>query len=247
MVLVAHPDDEGAACAALLQRIREPIMVFATDGAPFDPYFWQRYGSREAYREVRRKEARQALAAVGVSQIYFLGDDQPIIDQQLFRSLDRAAELLTRLIEKVRPDVLLTLSYEGGHPDHDSCNFLGYVMGRRLSLPVWEMPLYHRSSDGVGVTQEFIAEENEVVLQPTPEEIERRKQMLNSYPSQGELLKHFPSTIERFRPLAKYDYSKPPHPGVLNYEAWQWPITGSEVAAAFTEFLQREETGVHRG
>ncbi len=246
MVLVAHPDDEALACGALLQRMREPVMVFATDGAPFDPYFWKRYGSREAYRELRRKEARQALAAVGVSQVHFLGDDQPIIDQQLFRSLDRAVELMSRLVEKVRPDALLTLSYEGGHPDHDSCNFSCAVLGRRFSLPVWEMPLYHRSSDGVGVWQEFIGEGDEVVLQPTPEEIERRNEMLKSYPSQGDFLQHFTATTERFRPLANYDYGKPPHPGVLNYEAWQWPITGSEVAAAFTEFLQREETGVQR-
>jgi hypothetical protein len=55
------------------------------------------------------------------------------------------------------------------------------------------------------------------------------------------MLQNFAGTTERFRPLAQYDYTKPPHPGVLNYEAWQWPITGSEVAAAFTRFLQQEQ------
>ena len=108
-------------------------------------------------------------------------------------------------------------------------------------MPAWEMPLYHRSTDGVGVFQEFLGEGNEIVLQPTDKEIENRKQMLRKYASQGEMLQHFPATTERFRPLGSYDYSKPPHPGVLNYEAWQWPITGSEVAAAFTQFLQQEQ------
>ena len=34
LVLVAHPDDECIAFGALLQRIREPLVVFATNGSP---------------------------------------------------------------------------------------------------------------------------------------------------------------------------------------------------------------------
>ena len=242
LVVVAHPDDEAVGCGALLQRMRDPIVVFATDGAPFDKYFWGQYGSREAYRELRRKEARSALALIGVKNVFFLGDEQAIVDQQLFRNLARAVDFLSRLVEQVRPEILLTLAYEGGHPDHDSCNFLCYIVGRRLSVPVWEMPLYHRSSDGVGVFQEFLDEGDEIVVQPTAEEIENRKQMLAAYPSQGQTIQQFASTTERFRPLRRYDYTKPPHPGVLNYEAWQWPITGSQVAAEFSNYLQREES-----
>jgi len=242
MVVVAHPDDEAVGCGALLKRMSDPIVVFATDGAPFDKYFWGRYGSREAYRELRRKEARSALGLIGVKNVFFLGDDQAIVDQQLFRNLPRAVDFLSRLVEQLRPEILLTLAYEGGHPDHDSCNFLCYIVGRRLSVPVWEMPLYHRSSDGVGVFQEFIDEGDEIVVQPTAEEIEDRKRMLIEYRSQGQTLQQFASTTERFRPLRRYDYTKPPHPGVLNYEAWQWPITGSQVAAEFSNYLQREES-----
>jgi LmbE family N-acetylglucosaminyl deacetylase len=241
LVIVAHPDDEAVGCGALLQRMRDPVVVFATDGAPKDKYFWGRYGSREAYAKLREKEARQALGIVGVQRVHTLGAPaHTIVDQELFRCLSNAVKLAIALIDEVKPEALLTLSYEGGHPDHDSCNFLAYVLGRRRSLPIWEMPLYHRSTDGVGVFQEFLGEGEEIVLQPTPEEIEKRKQMLRTYVSQGEMLQHFPATTERFRPLGRYDYSKPPHPGVLNYEAWQWPITGSEVAAAFSNFLQQE-------
>ncbi len=242
LVVVAHPDDEAVGCGALLQRAREPVVVFATDGAPTDKYFWSHYGSREAYAELRRKEARAALGLIGVQKIFFLGNHNGIIDQQLFRELPRAVDLLSEVAEQVRPEILLTLAYEGGHPDHDSCNFVCSVVGRRLSIPVWEMPLYHRSSDGVGVFQEFLDEGDEIVVQPTKEEIENRRRMLELYPSQGQTLQQFAATTERFRPLRKYDYSKPPHPGVLNYEAWQWPITGSEVAAAFSNYLEQERS-----
>ena len=36
VVIVAHPDDEAAGCGVLLQRMQDPIVVFATDGAPAD-------------------------------------------------------------------------------------------------------------------------------------------------------------------------------------------------------------------
>jgi len=37
----------------------------------------------------------------------------------------------------VRPQALLTLAYEGGHPDHDSCNFITSVIARERS-PSWQ-------------------------------------------------------------------------------------------------------------
>src|SRR3954468_15343358 len=89
LVIVAHPDDEAVACAALLQRMREPHVLFCTDGGPLDPYFWGRYGSRETYSLLREKEARLALKAVGVENVEFLKtrSGEPIIDQQLFQHL----------------------------------------------------------------------------------------------------------------------------------------------------------------
>ena len=70
LVLVAHPDDEAAGCGVLLQRIRQPVVVFATDGAPRDSFFWNKFGSREAYVQIRRDEALQALALLGIADLH---------------------------------------------------------------------------------------------------------------------------------------------------------------------------------
>jgi len=65
MVAVAHPDDEAIACGALLQRMRSPVIVFMTDGAPEDPKFWGKpYSSRAYYMDVRRSEAQTAMSQV---------------------------------------------------------------------------------------------------------------------------------------------------------------------------------------
>lgn len=242
LVAGAHPDDEAIGCGALLQRMREPHVAFLTDGAPRDSFFWHAHGSREDYAELRRREARAALRDLGIDKAHFLAD---IVDQELFQQLSRAQDWLGELIARLRPEALLVPAFEGGHPDHDACNLLGAVAARRLRLPVWEMPLYHRSVAGVSVCQQFLSPNgHEVALQPLAEEREKKRRMVAHYASQGALLQQFPAPIEYFRPLPAYDYSRPPHSGVLNYEAWQWRMTGSEVAAAFTAHLEVEGRGM---
>ena len=240
LVLVAHPDDEAVGCGALLQRMREPAVVFLTDGAPEDPYFWQRFGSRAHYASLREQEARLALGAVHVSCVEFL---RSVRDQQLHLRLEEAFASLSTVIERRCPEALLALAYEGGHPDHDSCSFLAHHLGTRFSLPVWEMPLYFRHAAGYEAETEFRDSSGmEITLEPTPDELARKRTMLAAYVSQGEVLQRFTSALERFRPQAAYDYSRPPHEGTLNYEAWGWRISGAEVCASFARFRERTRT-----
>jgi len=243
LILIAHPDDEAVGCGALMQRMSEPVVVFATDGAPHDRYFWEKTGSREAYADLRRREARTALSQAGVRHIEILkAGEGYFTDQELFRCLGPALESLSALVRRRSPQALLTLAYEGGHPDHDSCSFLTSVLARKFSLPAWEMPLYFRRADGAALCQQFRSlNGSEIPLEPTPEEQKKKHEMLAAYASQGEVLKQFSAATEWFRPQAAYDYSGPPHSGVLNYEAWGWPIKGTEVSAAFANFLQSAE------
>jgi len=239
LVIVAHPDDEAVCCGALLQRVREPLVLFCTDGAPRDSYFWQKFGSRELYSRLRREEARRALAQVGVNRFEFLApEDNPqqlFVDQDLFLNLPLALERIAEIVRQMRPQALLTLAYEGGHPDHDACAFLTWWTARERMLPAWEMPAYHRAAGGQIAFQQFIAPEgNEVLFDATPQEVERKRAMLAEYASQGDMTARFNPAIERYRPQAVYDFTLPPHPGALNYEAWQWTVTGSQLVQAFT-------------
>jgi len=242
LVLVAHPDDECIAFGGLLQRMREPVVVFATNGSPADPYFWKKYGSREAYAALRRQEALRSLCAAGVKDVVFLADmpgGETLVDQELFRHLHTAFELLTDLAARRMSTALLTLAYEGGHPDHDSCSFLAAQLARHAELPCWEAPLYHRVADGSGVFQDFINRGTDVVeVQPNAAEQERKREMCLAYQSQGDFLAHFDVGREIVRPQPAYDFTRPPHDGKTNYEFWQWQMTAIEVCASFAEFLQ---------
>lgn len=249
LVIVAHPDDECVAFGALLQRVARPMVVYCTDGAPFDPYFWEaRYGSREKYTQLRKEEARSALQTLGIGDVTFLADHPQaqgqLVDQELFRTLRLTYRLLREIIALKAPTAVLTLAYEGGHPDHDSCNFLTSHLSTDAGIPAYEAPLYHRAGwAGQGINrrglQRFITDsDNEILIVPTETEIERKRVMCEQYPSQGDFLGFFDIRREVVRPMALYDYSRPPHEGTLNYEAWRWRMTGPDVCAAFMDFRQ---------
>ena len=114
-------------------------MVFATNGSPADPYFWQKYGSREAYADLRRQEALKSMQAAGVKEVLFLADmpgGETLVDQELFRNLRAAYELLADIVARRMTTAMLTLAYEGGHPDHDSCSLLAAQLATWHPFPV---------------------------------------------------------------------------------------------------------------
>jgi LmbE family N-acetylglucosaminyl deacetylase len=240
LVLVAHPDDEAIGCGALLGRMSSSLVVFATDGAPRDALFWREYGSREAYAEIRRREALRVATFTGISQVRFLDGTGMLVDQELVRHLPVALDRLRNIVASTDPDTLLTLAYEGGHPDHDCCNFMVSILANEFHRKAWEMPLYHRSAHGEIRRQRFLTERGgEFIYNLSPAEQMGKQAMLDLYGSQRAVLKEFGIARERFRALPAYDYGRPPHDGVLNYEAWGWGITGTEVAAAFRACLEQ--------
>lgn len=230
LVVVAHPDDECIGAGVMVQRIEEPAVVFCTDGGPRDEFFWQRFGSREQYVHVRRHEATLAGQAVGLDRHTFL----PIIDRELYLNLAGAHRALENLVLDFRPHALLTLAYEGGHPDHDCCAFLSHRIGFRHKLPVWEMPLYHRTSEGPR-QQQFLNSTEGYCLRVSAPELRRKRQMLSCYESQASVLAGFNLSSESCRPQWSYDFSTAPAE-VINYEAWKWPVSAAELCRAFADF-----------
>jgi N-acetylglucosamine malate deacetylase 2 len=237
MLIVSHPDDETIGCGALLQRMREPVVVFLTDGAPRDPYFWSAHGSREAYADIRAAEARNALYRIGVNNLFFLHSDGGAIpDQELYLNLGLAHAGLAELITQVSPEALLSSSYEGGHPDHDACCFLVGVLASEMNLPAWELPLYHRRGNVVEFQKFLRASGDEVRIVSTGDELLLKRAMIGAYKSQYDVLRQFSPETETFRPMIKHDFSRPPHAGKLNYESWGWRMTGQDLCNAFVAF-----------
>jgi len=238
-ILAAHPDDETIGASRLLARFPQSPVVFLTDGAPRDPSLWSAgvKGSRDEYRETRRGEAERALsqAGVGEEKIFWLGG----VDQEAVYETGALAERFRAILSELRPSLIVTHAYEGGHPDHDAASLVARIAstceGRRPPL-LLEMASYH-AQEGRRVTGTFL--ENgvrpELVLELSPRDRERKRRMMDAYRSQRPVLEGFPIDSERLRPAPEYDFSRPPHPGKLWYESMGWDLTGRawrELAAA---------------
>jgi N-acetylglucosamine malate deacetylase 2 len=239
LILAAHPDDETIGGSCVLGRISDCSVVYLTDGAPRDPRWRSPHvnGPREVYARVRLEEAAAALALVGVpaERIMCLG----AVDQEAIYQVQRLTDDFLQLVQTTQPDVIITHSYEGGHPDHDTAALVARLALRNAEQRLaWapdllEMTSYH-AADGHRRSGEFLqsptipehAALSSLTLNLSASERAIKARMLASYVSQWHVLSEFPLEPERLRVAPLYDFSQPPHAGQLWYECLQWPLTG---------------------
>lgn len=210
-------------------------LVYTTNGAPSR-------GAAEArglrnireYAAARANEAREALALTAIPvEFHFLR----FIDRRLTWNLVAAVGKIALLLKKIRPDVVLTHAYEGGHPDHDATAFAVHsaVQVSRVVAPIWEMTGYHCASGspecGAFIPYPGVSELN---ISTTPGDLERKRTMLACFRSQQGRMPLIPLDHERFRAAPAYDFTAPPHTGRLHYEHCDWGMT----AERWREFVR---------
>jgi LmbE family N-acetylglucosaminyl deacetylase len=133
LLVVAHPDDEGAATPYLARALDEGkrvAVVFGTRGSS---------GANEAGAEqaaalgdIREIEARRALETLGITNVWFLGG-KDTASQNVLQSLANwghgsSLEQIVRLVRLTRPEVILTFlpgTFIGeDHGDHQASGVL---------------------------------------------------------------------------------------------------------------------------
>src|SRR5271156_3292076 len=133
LLVVAHPDDEGAATPYLARALDEGkrvAVVYGTRGSS---------GANEAgaeqaaaLGEIREIEARRALETLGITNVWFL-DGRDTASQNVLQSLANwghgaSLEQLVRLVRLTRPEVILTFlpgTFIGeDHGDHQAAGVL---------------------------------------------------------------------------------------------------------------------------
>lgn len=233
LILSAHPDDETLGASAILMRGRATMLVYLTDGAPRDRNLRSPdlRGSRSEYARARFAEMNSALEIAGVDRghVICLG----AIDQESAFEIGPRARFLTRILQLVKPDFIITHPYEGGHPDHDAAALIANlaIRGLRLSesrMPdLLEMTSYH-ACDGRLETGRFLQNHSDgaITIQLSVKEASCKRAMMKAYRSQWRVLQSFEIGSELIRPAPAYDFTRPPHSGKLWYECLGWSMTG---------------------
>lgn len=221
LVLVPHPDDEVVGCAIAAHQARAAgarlFAIYLTTGIPPRDLLWrwQRRGY-EARVARRRQEALAAAALLGFEPLGF----QPWPSRRLKSHLAEALAVIEQACDAHGIEALWAPAWEGGHQDHDVTNFLAAQLTRRL--PVTEFAEYH-TAGGAITSQRFIATQGgERVLPLTASEQALKRKALALYRSERANLTHVRCDVESLRPLARYDYAAPPHPGRLFWTRFQW-------------------------
>lgn len=167
VIIAAHPDDETIGSGGLLLGLKYPYVVHVTDGAPYDRRFIPKgfRGTREAYAHERRAETIRALAMANVfpSRMFSLGG----VDQEACEEIVRLARALSEIIADLRPDIVISHAYEGGHPDHDATCVIAHAacdlvkrLGHFAPPRLVEMASYH-GAPGHLVTSELLPRSSE--------------------------------------------------------------------------------------
>jgi len=245
VVIVAHPDDEAIGAGALLRGLPTATVVHVTDGAPADVEYARQRGfqSREAYAAARRQEVVTALKVIGIppERIRGLG----FVDGEAAWHLVDVSRAVMDILEELKPDVILTHPYEGGHSDHDSTAFAvhlaaGILQREGVIAPViLELTSYHNYK-GRRRLFNFLpfGDLATRTLRLTGESRLIKRHMLGAFASQADIVETFPIEVERFREAPRYLFTVAPHEGELDYERRCKKVTGAEWRAQAQRALE---------
>lgn len=233
-VVTAHPEDVAVGLGGVVADLPNVSVVCVTDGAPARREWWGvPCPSREAYASARWRELECALAIAGVPPERRHARSH--IDQTLSRDLAGLARDVAGTLIEIRPGVVLTHAYEGGHPDHDATCFAvrnACVLMDRLGFQaprVIEFTSYFADGSRTAVGEFLQSNAPVVSVGLGRERWIRKRRMLDCFISQRAMRSRLPAQeTERFRAAPEYDFGRPPHRGALFYERFEWGVSGAE-------------------
>jgi LmbE family N-acetylglucosaminyl deacetylase len=246
LLLAPHPDDEIAGCCAAIGRAQAQganvAVAFLTTGIPARERLWpwERAG-HPARVERRRQEARRVCGELGAEVTAFA----EVASRRLKNEIEATRESILRWIATRQVDTLWVPAYEGGHPDHDVANFIASTFHN--GLPVWEFSEYNFAGGRVHSNEFVRASGKETEIALSEGERRAKRKFLEMYESERANLSYLKVEREVFRPLAEYEYAKPPHDGTLFYGRYAWAafhprvneVLPEEVSRAISDFQTR--------
>jgi LmbE family N-acetylglucosaminyl deacetylase len=249
LFLCPHPDDEVVACCAALGRARaagaKVAVLFLTHGCVDAATMWP--WARDRYAAVvarRRSEAERVAAELGVAVAGW--SERPA--RHLWRELAAVERETRAALAAFAIDQVWVPAFEGGNPDHDGANAVASRLAAE-GMSVLEFAEYNLAGGTINSHRFLRPNGTEQTFELTAAERSAKRRALAAYASERGNLADVRAAQEVCRPLATYDYGRPPHEGKLWYARFQWvpfrhpmvDFTRPEaVTAAISDYLGRK-------
>ena len=218
LFVIPHPDDEIVGSCILIKnflRKQKVTLVFVTNGvvSPNMNWFWKRKSYK---KDVSSSSFYSNFCAIYLSVNDFYLQDIPT--RHLKSNIDKSYSFLKGIILEKNIDTVFCPAYEGGHQDHDITNFIASKF--QAYCKVFEFPEYNFHGQVINTNTFFETNGSEIVLDLDNEQRLFKTKCMNIFQSEKKNLKYIKLKQECFRPLVSYDYSSPPHEGVVFYRKY---------------------------
>jgi LmbE family N-acetylglucosaminyl deacetylase len=248
LLLVPHPDDEVVGFAASIGQAKaegaEVFALYLTHGCidRETRWFWDRK-RHDVHVALRRAEALVAAEFLGLAPVGW----SERAARHLWRELPLVYDEVAAAVAEYGIDQIWTPAFEGGNADHDAVNAVASLFAPKVE--VLEFAEYNFANSKTMAQSFPFPNGTETDLWLTEEEKAQKREALKIYASEKGNLFYVGTEKECFRPIAPYDYAKPPHAGTLWYARFQWVpfrhprvdfTDPAEVAVAITAFLAQK-------
>lgn len=244
LFLFPHPDDESYSCSVLIKRLQKEnsafYLLYLSTGVSVREEFVSPMADKysyDEYIETRKSEWIQAMNLLNLRKEQFRCLGYPT--RTTMYHLHEIINYVIEFIRSNRISIVFTSPYEGAHPDHDICSYIGSIITRKiLSASCYEYAGYFlhkgRLKSGTFLTN---FKKNLLRVLVSSQEKEFKRKLLSIYRSQSIILDNFELTNEFFRSQPDYDYSSIPS-NEIYYLQWQSSLGPKDVINAIKKYNQ---------
>ena len=245
LFLIPHPDDEVVGCCSIIRKFKKNgkqiYLFFITNGVLSEKSSWVWDKKKIKSRVISRKnEMKAVLKLLNIKDYFF----QNIPTRTLKDNIPATLKRIKKIINLKQIDTIFCPAYEGGHQDHDVLNFISSKFLNRYKI--YEFAEYNYFNRKINVNSFIKNLKGQKILELSKEEILFKEKCLEIYKSERKNLSYIKVFKECYRPLINYDYSKPPHKGILFYRrysffSWHPRVDKDKPQDICNKFLKFEE------
>ncbi len=221
LFIIPHPDDEVVGCCSIIGRLKKEgkqvFLFFLTNGVISRKlsWFWDKKNIKKKI-DTRKKEMEVVLKLLEIHDYSF----QNIPTRTLKEFITDTFNKIKKIVDSKDIDTIFCPAYEGGHQDHDVSNF---ICSKFLNeCKIFEFAEYNFFQNKINCNLFFNNKRDQNILILSKEERLFKKNCLEIYKSERQNINYIQVDKESFRPLYNYDYSKPPHKGILFYRRYSF-------------------------